>query len=117
MSAGSGAPERWSAQTRTSDVVRLEIPADAHRDRSFEIFCRLVTAAPSARRDATHSLRLRVDGALEWARTVPVQADGADSLDLRLRRTVPAGRALRLVAHGEWRGASRVSLSISADEE
>jgi hypothetical protein len=62
-------------------------------------------------------MRVLVDGALEWSRQLSTPTDGPDSLDLRLRRTVPAGRPLRLVATCELRGATRVSLSLSADEE
>ena len=122
--AGSSSPsravprlERWSADSGQRDVARLDIPADALRERSFEIFIRLVVGNKSARTDATHGLRVLVDGALEWARSVPTQTDGSDSLDLRLRRTVPIGRPLRLTATCELRGAQRLSLSISAEED
>ena len=115
MSGAAGPPERWSADAGTRDVVRLDIPADALRERSFEIDCRLVVRA--SRAGARHGMRVLVDGALEWARTVPTHADGGDSLDLRLHRTVPAGRPLRLTASCELQGAQRVSLRISAEEE
>jgi hypothetical protein len=114
---GTHQPERWSANSGHRDVAKLDIPADALRDRTFEIFCRLVVANKAARSDATHSMRVLVDGALEWSRTVPTHADGNDSLDLRLRRTVSAGRPLRLTAISELRGSTRVSLSINAEEE
>jgi hypothetical protein len=110
-------PERWTADSGARDVIRLDIPADARRERRFEIFVRLVVANPAARPDATHALRVLVDGALEWSRRAPTPADGPDSLDLRLRRTVPAGRALRLSATCELRGAQRVGLTISAEED
>ena len=110
--------EHWSADAGHRDVVKLDIPADAARERRFEIFVRLVAANPAARRDATHALRVLVDGALEWSRSAPTPADGPDSLDLRLARTVPAGRPLRLSATCALRGgAQRVALSISADED
>ena len=110
-------PERWSASAGTRDVVRLDIPADAQRDRTFEIYCRLVVSNKAARTDATHAMRVLVDGALEWSRSMPTHMDGEDSLDLRLRRSVPVGRPLRLNATCELRGAQRLSLSISAEEE
>jgi hypothetical protein len=110
-------PERWYADSGHRDVVKLDIPADALRERTFELFCRLVVANKTARADATHSMRVLVDGALEWSRTVLTHPDGNDTLDLRLRRTVPAGRPLRLTAISELRGSTRVSLSISAEEE
>jgi hypothetical protein len=109
--------ERWSAEAGARDVVRLDIPAHSQRERTFELFCRLVVSNKAGRSDATHAMRVLVDGALEWSRSVKTQIDGPDSLDLRLRRTVPVGRPLRLSATGEVRGAQRVSLSISAEEE
>ena len=110
-------PERWSADSGHRDVARLDIPADAQRERHFEIFVHLVVANKAARADATHGLRVLVDGALEWARRVPTALDGPDSLDLRLRRSVPLGRPLRLSASCELRGSQRVRLSISAEED
>ena len=110
-------PEHWSAESGHRDVVKLDIPADALRERRFEIFVRLVVANPGGRTDATHALRVLVDGALEWSRSAATQADGSDSLDLRLRRSVPPGRPLRVSASCELRGAQRVRLSIDADEE
>lgn len=107
-------PEHWSAEAGARDVVRLDIPADALRDRSFEIDVRL--AVRTARSDATHAMRVLVDGALEWSRSAPTHP-GGDSLDLRLRRHVPAGRPLRLTATCELKGAVRTALSISADED
>jgi len=91
-------------------------PADALRERTFEIFVHLVVSNKAARDGATHALRVMVDGALEWQRSVPTHADG-DALDLRLRRVVPAGRPLRLNATCALKGSQRVSLSITADEE
>ena len=110
-------PERWSASAGARDVVRLDIPADALRERTFEIYCRLVVGNKAGRTDATHAMRVLVDGALEWSRAMPTHAGGEDSVDLRLRRSVPVGRPLRLSATCELRGAQRVSLSISAEEE
>lgn len=108
--------ERWSADSGDRDVVRLDIPADALHERRFEIFVQLVVNNRAARDDATHALRVMVDGALEWQRSVPTHAHG-DTLDLRLRRTVPAGRPLRLNATCELKGSQRASLTITADED
>jgi hypothetical protein len=112
-----GAPEHWSADSGHRDVAKLDIPADAQRERRFEVFCHLVVSNKAGRTDATHGMRVLVNGALEWVRSVPTQADGTDSLDLRLRRTVPVGQPLRVTATCELRGSQRVSLTISADED
>jgi hypothetical protein len=110
-------PERWSADSGTRDVVKLDIPADAQRERTFEIYIRLSVANKAGRTDATHALRVLVDGALEWQRSAPTHTDGTDSLDLRLRRTVPLGRPLRLSASCDLRGSQRTSLTITAEED
>ena len=110
-------PEQWSADSGHRDVVKLDIPADTQRERRFEIFVRLAVSNPAGRSNATHALRVLVDGALEWSRSAPTHTGGSDSLDLRLRRTLPPGRPLRLTASCELRGSQRVRLSISADEE
>jgi len=111
------APERWSVDSGHRDVARLDIPADAQRERHFEIFCRLTVGNKAGRADATHGMRVLVDGALEWTRTLPTQVDGPDSLELRLRRTVPVGRPLRVTATCELHLAQRLGLTISADED
>lgn len=109
-------PERWSAASATRDVVRLDIPADAARERSFEINCRLVVRNPAGRLGATHAMRVLVDGALEWSRSATTHPDGEDSLDLRLHRSLPIGRPLRLSASCELRFVVLVALSIVAEE-
>ena len=109
--------EHWSAESGHRDVVKLDIPADAQRERRFEIYVRLVVANKAGRSDATHALRVLVDGVLEWSRSAPTHIGGHDSLELRLTRTVPVGRPLRLSASCELRGAQRVQLSINADED
>lgn len=111
------APEHWSAQSGSRDVVKLDIPADSLRERRFEIYVRLVAANRAGRPEATHALKVWVDGALEWSRQAPTPADATDSLDLRLARVVPAGRPLRLSASCELRGSQRVALTITADED
>ena len=109
--------EHWVADSGSRDVAKLDIPADAHRERHFEIFCHLVVSNRAGRSDATHGMRVLVNGALEWTRTLPTHTDGNDSLDLRLRRSVPVGRPLRVSATCELRGAQRVSLRITAEED
>ena len=113
---GSRVAERWSVESPGSGVVQLDIPADASRERSFEVYCSLAVR----RRDgesATHALRVLVDGAQEWSRRVPTHDGAVDTLDVRLRRTVPVGRPLRISAIGEVEGATVLRLSIAAEED
>ena len=109
--------EQWSADAGDRDVVTLVIPPHAWRERSFEVFCRLDVSNQGGHADATHGLRVLVNGALEWSRNVPTHAGGADALDYRLRRTVPVGQALRLSATAEVHRALRLGLTITAQEE
>ena len=109
-------PERWSVEARNGEVAHLDIPADASRERHFEIYCSYAVMHRDAG-DAWHALRVLVDGAHEWARRVPTDNGARDTLDLRFRRTVPPGRALRVSAIGEAEGAAPLGLSISAEED
>lgn len=110
------APERWSAESEGRELLKLDIPPDAVRDRTFEISCSLQVQARDAG-EAWHGLKVLVDGAQEWARRVPTHADGRDSLDVRFRKTVPAGRPLRLAVRTELHRAAPVSLQLMAEEE
>jgi hypothetical protein len=110
------AAERWSTETRGPALARLDVPADAQRERRFEVSCALIVSSKGSEA-AWHSLRVMVDGVLEWERRVPTHTGGRDSLDVRFRKTVAVGRALRVTAHTEVHLAARVSLTISAEEE
>ena len=105
--AGAAKPERWSADAGEGDVCRLDIPADAVRERRFEIACLFVVAHPGAG-TARHGLAVTVDGAREWSREIGTHEGQTDTLDVRFHRTVPAGRALRIVATGSVERARRV---------
>jgi hypothetical protein len=109
-------PERWSVESRAGGVAHLDIPAHASRDRRFEIFCSFEVRHGGSD-DARHGLRVLVDGAHEWSREVPTHPGPHDSLDLRFRRSVAVGRALRVTAVGEVHGAVPLRLSISAEED
>ena len=61
-------------------------------------------------------LTVKVDGALEWQRCVPVEPGSEDNLDLRLKRTVAVGRPLKIVAQCRVKGLQRVRLTISAEQ-
>ena len=116
VSAADARPEHWSAETARDLVVRLDIPPHATRERRFEVYCSF-SVAHSGAGDASHALRVLVDGAHQWSRRVATDAGGRDSLDVRFPRTVPVGQPLRLTAIAEVDGALPLGLSISADED
>jgi hypothetical protein len=112
---GSRTAERWSVES-PGGVALLDIPADAARERAFEIYCSLAVRRGDGAA-ASHALRVLVDGAQQWSRRVPTHAGAADTLDVRLRRVVPVGRPLRIGAIGEADGAAVLRLSIVAEED
>lgn len=110
------APEHWDVRCPGGDVAVLTIPADARRERRFEITCRFVVArrgdAP-----ASHAMTVEVNGAQEWSREAATENPGhSDSLDYHFRREIPAGQDLRIVAKTDVDGAQRLELSIEAEE-
>jgi hypothetical protein len=108
-------PERWHIDAGDADVATLVIPADSFRTRRFEIDCRLVVA--QATPGATHSMRVDVDGGLEWKRRAPTENPGhTDSMDYHFRRELPAGTPLRIVVKTEAKDARRMRLVIEAEE-
>lgn len=108
--------ERWAVEREAGDVARLDIPAHASREREFEIFCSFAVAHPGDG-VAHHALRVLVDGAQEWSRRVATDPGARDTLEVRLRRSVPIGRPLRLTAIAAVERARPLRLSISAEED
>ena len=112
-----GPRERWSLDAGSGDVARLDIPADAQRERQFEIDSRFVVRRRADAEEAWHELRVSVDGALRWSRRVDSAEGSSDSLDYRFSVRLPAGRPLRLLATTAVQGVQRVSLVLEAQEE
>ena len=115
LAAGPGRREQWSTSVQ-GDAARLDIPADAQRERRFEVYCCFTVAHPGAGA-AWHALRVLVDGQHEWSRRIATDPGARDTLEVRFGRTVPAGRALRLHALGATGRARPLRLSIEAEEE
>jgi hypothetical protein len=87
-----------------------------HASVSSRSTCAFVVKA-GAGRDPQHGLRVLVNGAQEWARRLPTQREGEDSLEWRQRRSVPVGQALRIQALSEVQHALRLRLVVSAVED
>ncbi|MCR5865748.1 MAG: hypothetical protein ACK4PH_29300 [Aquincola tertiaricarbonis] len=109
-------PERWVAETRGRGLLKLDIPPDAARTRTFEISCSLQVQARDGGQ-AWHGMKVLVDGAQQWARRVPTHEGGRDSLDVRFRKTVEPGRPLRLSVQTELHQAAPLALQVVAEEE
>jgi hypothetical protein len=114
-------PERWQLQAHDAAGATLLIPADARRERRFEIACAITVQRPAAALtdagQAWHQMTVLANGVKQWSRRVPTQNPGTfDSLDYRFAHTVPVGQALRVAVAVAGLGVRRRSLVIEADE-
>jgi len=110
-------PERWSVQAGDAAVARLDIPAEAKRERRFEIAVSMSVRALDNSAEPWHELRVYADGKLQWQRRIGTQQPAPfDGLDYRFQATVAVAQTLRLSAIAECGGARRLQLQIEADE-
>jgi hypothetical protein len=116
-SAPSPKPERWAVDAGEAAQAVLTIPADAKRERRFEISCAMTVSLREAQPGAWHQMTVQAGGSQQWQRREPTQNPGAwDGLDYRFTRTVPVGQALRLVVSVACQGGRRRSLKVEAEE-
>ena len=111
-------PERWALATGDAATASLQIPADARRERGFEIACAATVAVPeNAAPAAWLQLTVQANGAHQWRRRLPAHNPGEfDGLDYRFSRSVPVGRTLRITVAVAGLGVRRKTLLIEADE-
>ncbi len=113
----TGQPEHWSTDGGNAATVVLHIPADAQRERDFEIAVAMTVRPHATAKAPSHELKVFADGELQWSRRIQTnQPAEYDSLDYRFSRRVPVGRALRLQVHADCRGGQRLKTVIEADE-
>ena len=111
------APERWQISAGDAASATLFIPADARRERRFEIACAVTVNVPAAAVEPTLQMSVLANGAQQWRRRAPAHNPGAwDGLDFRFARSVPVGQALRITVAVAGSGVRRRSLVIEADE-
>ena len=110
-------PERWELQADDAPGATLLIPADARRERRFEIGCAITVQRPADSEAGWHQMTVLANGVKQWTRRVPTQNPGSyDGLDYRFARTVPVGQALKVSVAVAGHGVRRRSLVIEADE-
>jgi hypothetical protein len=115
--AGQPKPERWVLNAGDAANATLTIPADAKRERRFEIACAISVSVPEDAQQPSHQMTVLANGAQQWRRRVPSANLGAyDGLDYRFSRRVPVGQALRVTVLVAGTGVRRRSLVIEADE-
>ena len=109
-------PERWSLSADDAATAALTIPADARRERRFEIACAITVGVPEAARSPSHQMTVLANGVQQWRRKEPSHNPGAyDGLDYRFSRSVPVGQALRITVSVAVHGVRRRTLQIEAD--
>ena len=111
-------PERWALTAGDAATATLHIPADAQRERRFEIACAATVAVPEeAPAAAWLQLTVQAGGVRQWRRRLPAHNRGAfDGLDYRFSRSVPVGQALRVTVSVAGQGVRRRTLIIEAEE-
>lgn len=115
--APGAAPERWSIQGGDAATTTLVIPADARRERRFEIGCAVTVGVPEDAVSPWLEVAVQANTTLQWRRRADAHNPGAwDGLDYRFRHSVPVGQALRVTVSVRGQGVRRRSLSIEAEE-
>ncbi len=110
-------PERWTLSAGDAATATLTIPADAKRERRFEIACAMTVGVPEDSSGGWLQLTVQANGAKEWQRRVPAHNPGAwDGLDYRFSRSVPVAQALRITVTVAGAGVRRRTLVVEADE-
>ncbi|OYU74720.1 MAG: hypothetical protein CFE45_34185 [Burkholderiales bacterium PBB5] len=110
-------PERWVKDAGDAAEAVLTIPADARRERRFEIACAFTVRCPDDLAGAWHEMTVLADGAQQWRRRINSSNPGStDGLDYRFARSLPVGRPLRLTVRCAVRGVARQRLLIEAEE-
>lgn len=111
-------PERWALSGGDAATATLTIPADAKRQRRFEIACAVTVGVPEGSTGGWLQVTVQANGAKEWQRRVPAHNPGAwDGLDYRFSRSVPVAQTLRITVTVTGGGVRRRSLEIEADEQ
>jgi hypothetical protein len=111
-------PERWQLEAGDAATATLTIPADARRERRFEIACAITVAVPDAASPGWLQMTVQSQGAKQWQRRVQAHNPGQwDGLDYRFSHTVPVAQALRVTVTVAGQGVRRRTLQIEADEQ
>ncbi len=108
-------PERWSLIAGDAATATLTIPADARRERRFEIACAITVAVPEGAREAWLQMTVLANGTQQWRRRNAAHS-AWDGLDYRFSRSVPVGQTLRITVGVAGQGVRRRTLVIEADE-
>ena len=115
--SGSDRPERWVLDAGDAAEAVLNIPADARRERRFQIGCAITVRCPETLQGAWHEMAVFNNSALQWRRRITSSNPGSfDGLDYHFSCSVPVGEALRLLLRSAVHGVARSRSVIEADE-
>jgi len=115
--AAKTTPERWQLSAGDAATATLTIPADARRERRFEIACAVTVGVPEQATAPWLQVTVQANGAQQWRHRVAAHNPGAwDGLDYRFSRSVPVGQALRITVAVAGQGVRRRTMVIEADE-
>jgi hypothetical protein len=118
MAANPSAPEHYRVDVADEALAVLDVPADAHRLRVFEVACALTVQTDDETGGAWHQLTVLDNGARQWERREPTRNPGEfDGLDMRFRRDVPVGQSLRITAAVRCLGSRCRRIVIEVDEQ
>jgi len=110
-------PERWQLDGGDAATATLSIPADARRERRFEIACAVTVGVPEQTASPWLQVTVQANGTQLWRHRVPAHNPGAwDGLDYRFSRSVAVGHTLRVTVSVAGQGVRRRTLLIEADE-
>ena len=110
-------PEHWALDAGDAATATLTIPADARRERRFEIACAVTVGVPAQGPPGWLQMSVQANGTQQWKRRDTAHNPGAwDGLDYRFSRSVPVGQALRVTVAVAGQGVRRRSMLIEADE-
>jgi hypothetical protein len=110
-------PEHWALDAGDAATATLTIPADARRERRFEIACAVTVGVPAQGPPGWLQMSVQANGTQQWKRRDAAHNPGAwDGLDYRFSRSVPVGQALRVTVAVAGQGVRRRSMLIEADE-
>lgn len=110
-------PEHWAVAGGDAPTVTLHIPADAKRERRFEIACAVTVGVPADAKEPWLQVTVLANGTQQWKRRVPAHNPGDwDGLDYRFTRSVPVAQALRVQVSVAGGGVRRRTVTIEAEE-
>lgn len=118
MAVSPFAPESYRVDVADEALAVLDVPADAHRQRVFEVACAITVQTEDDSGSAWHQLTMLDNSTRQWERRERTRNPGEfDGLDVRYRRAVGVGQSLRITAAVRCLGSRCRRIVIEVDEQ